>query len=89
MRAAYICTIGCVAECRHHLPCEIFMIDDAHPHPSERGLHKHISVDGESQTTHEWRSKPETLNGKGQCVVHTFEEVEAANKDLKITLRVV
>jgi hypothetical protein len=56
MGATYLCVIGCLSECRHHLPCLVYMVDETHPHQK-----RHIAVD-EDGVTHEWVGK-----GTGRC----------------------
>jgi hypothetical protein len=68
---AFICQLGCEAECRHHHTCVVFGIDRAHPHPSQHGhlLHFAMTDDG---LMHEWRGKA------GQCKVFDPADDERA-----------
>lgn len=66
-RAVYLCTIGCMADCRHGLPCVIFMIDAEHPHPMHRGHEAHVAVDDDGMV-HSWDGKA------GRCRIEPLEE---------------
>jgi hypothetical protein len=68
--AIYLCTLYCEAECRHHLPCEVW---SRAPHPTDRGYPLHFAADGEM--AHEWRGKA------GKCKVTIMEPEEDEEPD--------
>lgn len=68
----FICSLGCFAECSHHLPCEIFFFDDKHKHPTKRGLREHFAYDGDTGMGHVWRGE----KGRGRCEITDPAESE-------------
>lgn len=64
--ATRICTIWCVSDCRHKIPCTK---QDGHPEAY------HYGIDGENQS-HEWRG----WKGQGKCIV-TLLDVEDENEE--------
>jgi hypothetical protein len=59
---AYVCALGCLAECSHGHPCAIYMIDREHPHPTKRGREQHLADDDEGNL-HEWNG------AHGKCLI--------------------
>ena len=52
-----VCAIGCLCECEHRIPCEVFMIDSDHPHPKERGHEVHYGFSDDGSIEHVWHGK--------------------------------
>jgi hypothetical protein len=79
-RAAYVCQIGCMAECRHHHACVVYMVDKAHPHPSKKGREQHFAMAPDGMM-HEWNG------AAGKCSVYD-PAVEEAEQTEPIVLTV-
>jgi hypothetical protein len=67
---AYLCRIGCMAECRHHQTCVVGAfggIDADHPHPVKGGRELHYAFDYDTGLMHEWAGRA------GRCRVYRPE----------------
>jgi hypothetical protein len=79
--------VFCEARCRHGQECDV-LISAERQHPVANALFTHHATDHAKHEAHEWRSKPETLVGKGACQVRSLWDQPSESKPLTITVKI-